>query len=114
MMDKLPVPVISRTSSRVALAIIALFALDMGQLQAARPEFSDFDRRARSGERLNVVFFGASLTWGANATDPQQTSYRARIGQRLEKEYPAAHFKFWDAAIGGTGSQLGVFRFERD
>lgn len=61
-----------------------------------------------------MVFFGASLTWGANATDPQQTSYRARIGQRLEKEYPAAHFKFWDAAIGGTGSQLGVFRFERD
>ena len=76
--------------------------------------FADFDRQAKAGARLNVVFFGASLTWGANASDPQLTSYRARIGQRLEEAYPQAHFKFWDAAIGGTGSQLGVFRLERD
>ena len=25
--------------------------------------FADFDRRARGGEPLNVVFFGGSLTW---------------------------------------------------
>ena len=60
------------------------------------------------------MFFGASLTWGANATDPQRTSYRAVFGQRLEAAYPKAHFTFWDAAIGGTNSQLGVFRFDRD
>ena len=42
------------------------------------------------------------------------TSYRARIGQRLEQAYPKAHFTFWDAAIGGTTSQLGVFRLQRD
>jgi lysophospholipase L1-like esterase len=78
------------------------------------PSFKDFERRAKAGERLSVVFFGASLTWGANASDPLQTSYRARIAQRLEAAYPEARFKFWDAAIGGTGSQLGVFRLERD
>ncbi len=61
-----------------------------------------------------MVFFGASLTWGANASDPQLTSYRAVFGRRLEEAYPKAHFKFWDAAIGGTNSQLGVFRFDRD
>jgi lysophospholipase L1-like esterase len=61
-----------------------------------------------------VVFFGASLTWGANATDPQLTSFRGQFARRLENAYPLARFKFWDAAIGGTGSQLGVFRFERD
>ncbi len=33
---------------------------------------------------------------------------------RFEQEYPAAHFRFRDAAIGGTGSQLGVFRLDRD
>jgi lysophospholipase L1-like esterase len=82
--------------------------------RAAAPSFGDFDRRARDGERLNVVFFGASLTWGANASDPQLTSYRALVGQRLEAAYPKAHFKFYDAAIGGTGSQLGVFRLQRD
>ena len=78
------------------------------------PSFAEFDGRARAGERLNVVFFGASLTWGSNATDPNRTSYRAVVGQRLEERYPQARFKFHDAAIGGTGSQLGVFRVDRD
>jgi lysophospholipase L1-like esterase len=86
----------------------------LGELPAAEPSFAEFDRKAKAGERLSVVFFGASLTWGANASDPQLTSYRALIGQRLEEAYPQAHFKFWDAAIGGTNSQLGVFRFDRD
>jgi len=85
-----------------------------GKAASAKPSFAEFDRRARAGERLNVVFFGASLTWGANASDPMQTSYRALVAQRLEKTYPEARFKFLDAAIGGTNSQLGLFRFERD
>ncbi|HEY9247965.1 MAG TPA: GDSL-type esterase/lipase family protein, partial [Rariglobus sp.] len=80
----------------------------------AAPSFSDFDQRAHKGERLSVVFFGGSLTWGAQATDPQLTSYRALTSRKLEETYPDAHFRFWDAAIGGTGSQLGAFRLERD
>lgn len=81
---------------------------------AAAASFADFDRRARAGERLEVVFFGASLTWGANASEPLRTSYRAEVARRLEREYPQARFHFHDAAIGGTGSQLGVFRLDRD
>ena len=81
---------------------------------AAAASFADFARRARAGERLEVVFFGASLTWGANASDPLRTSYRAEVAHRLEREYPQARFHFHDAAIGGTGSQLGVFRLDRD
>jgi len=81
---------------------------------ASSPSFAEFDQRAKAGERLNVVFFGASLTWGANATDPQKTSYRARVSEQMTAVYPKARFTFWDAAIGGTGSQLGVFRLERD
>lgn len=80
----------------------------------AQPSFPAFEKRAKAGERLNVVFFGASLTWGANASDPLLTSYRALVAKRLEAAYPKAHFRFWDAAIGGTGSQLGVFRLDRD
>ncbi|HTU24888.1 MAG TPA: SGNH/GDSL hydrolase family protein [Pirellulales bacterium] len=78
------------------------------------PSFAEFDRRAKAGEHLNVVFFGASLTWGANASDPLLTSYRAVVADRLREKYPEARFRFWDAAIGGTGSQLGVFRLDRD
>ncbi len=76
--------------------------------------FVRFDRLAHAGADLSVVFFGASLTWGANASDPQQTSYRPDLARRLETTYPRAHFRFFDASIGGTGSQLGIFRLERD
>jgi lysophospholipase L1-like esterase len=82
--------------------------------EPAAASFADFDRRALAGERLSVVFFGASLTWGANATDQAHTSYRARVAEMLEAHYPAAHFRYHDGAIGGTGSQLGVFRLDRD
>ena len=96
------------------LAGVAFTASMAPAADARLGSFVTFDARAKAGERLNVVFFGASLTWGANATDPQLTSYRALVGQRLEQRYPNAHFRFWDAAIGGTGSQLGLFRLERD
>ncbi len=82
--------------------------------EGKRGSFADFDARAKAGAPLNVVFFGASLTWGANASDPIETSYRAVMRDRFEQACPAAHFRFRDAAIGGTGSQLGVFRLERD
>lgn len=76
--------------------------------------FARFDQRAKNGERLNIVFFGASLTWGANATDHARTSYRALVADEFEKKYPDAHFKFFDSAIGGTDSTLAVFRVDRD
>ncbi len=96
------------------IIMLALACLSVTASFSATTSFADFDRRAREGERLNVVFFGASLTWGANATDQATTTYRAQVGDMFEKAYPKAHFKFYDAAIGGTGSQLGVFRLNRD
>lgn len=97
-----------------ALAATVLVASTALAAEANRGSFAEFDARARAGARLNVAFFGASLTWGANASDPVETSYRAVMRDRFEQHYPAAHFRFRDAAIGGTGSQLGVFRLDRD
>ena len=73
-----------------------------------------FCERAERREPLTVAFFGGSLTWGANATDPNVTSWRGRICERLRTTFPNTPFRFIDAAIGGTGSELGVFRLERD
>jgi lysophospholipase L1-like esterase len=84
------------------------------RIASASTSFQEFDRRAKAGERLNVIFFGASLTWGANATDPGETSYRAQLAHRLDMAYPKAHFSYRDAAIGGTNSQICVFRLQRD
>ncbi len=81
---------------------------------APSPDLAVFDQKARAGETLSVVFLGGSLTWGAQSTNPQKTSYRAIVQRKLEETYPKAHFQFHDAAIGGTGSQLASFRLERD
>lgn len=88
-------------------AAAAAFSLNVSALD-------DFAQRATQGEALNVVFLGGSLTWGANASDPNRTSYRALIGDKLREQYPQARWRFVDAAIGGTGSGLGIFRVERD
>lgn len=68
----------------------------------------------KAGEEANVVFLGGSITWGAGAVDPQKTSYRALVSSWLEDQFPKATIKSIDAAIGGTGSKLGVFRMDRD
>lgn len=104
----------------VAGLVVAVACRTMPAVSAAETpqkpvaSFAAFDSQARPGKKLNVVFFGASLTWGANASNPQLTSYHANVSRKLEAAYPKAHFHFWDAAIGGTGSQLGVFRLDRD
>jgi len=82
--------------------------------QPRMASFADFDARAKAGERLTVVFFGGSLTWSANATEPNVTGFRGLMAKYLTEKYPKAHFTFVDAAIGGTGSNLGMFRLERD
>ncbi len=101
--------------SRLVQSILLISGIPVAQaLAAGDGGFTGFDGRAQAGERLTVVFFGCSLTWGANASDHENTSYRALIRDRLEARYPQAHFRCRDAAIGGTGSQLGLFRLERD
>ena len=95
--------------------LLAVIVLQSNALSmAATPSFEEFDRKARNGEPLSVVFFGGSLTWGANASDPQTTSYRGLMTKHLQTKYPKAPFTFHDAAIGGTGSKLGLFRLQRD
>ena len=83
-------------------------------LSANANSIVSFCERAKKGDRLTVAFLGGSLSWGANATDPNKASWRALVGRRLEERYPDVHFKFIDAAIGGTDSGLGIFRLERD
>ncbi|MEI7835974.1 MAG: SGNH/GDSL hydrolase family protein [Planctomycetota bacterium] len=78
------------------------------------PNLSNVVARMTAGEAVNVVFLGGSITWGAAASDPQKTSYRALATSWLETQFPKARINSIDAAIGGTGSKLGVFRMDRD
>ncbi|MBX3742006.1 MAG: SGNH/GDSL hydrolase family protein [Akkermansiaceae bacterium] len=83
-------------------------------VSAAPPSLATFASKAERREPLSVVFFGGSLTFGANASDPNITSYRGRMMEWLRGKYPHTPITFHDAAIGGSGSQLGMFRLERD
>lgn len=98
---------------RMIPLLVVLYGL-LSQAPLSATSFAEFDKKGKAGERLSVVFFGSSLSWGANASDPQLTSFRGLVSERLEKAYPTAHIKFWDAGMGGTNSQLAVFRLERD
>lgn len=76
--------------------------------------FADFDQRASSAMPVSVVFFGGALTWGEGASDPERTSYRALTEAYLQQKYRKAKFSFYDAAVGGAGSKLGMFRVNSD
>ena len=66
------------------------------QATEAKPgSFVGFDRRARAGGRLTVVFFGASLTWGGQCHGSSPRSHA--IGNR--RTAPAAKLIFWEDSI---------------
>lgn len=67
-----------------------------------------------AGKPVTVAYFGGSITAGAGASDGNRTSYRALVGQWLAATFPKAAVTNVDAAIGGTGSDLGAFRANRD
>ena len=71
-----------------------------------RDGLPNFFAKAKAGEKLTVAYFGGSIT-AANGWRPQTTAW-------LRQHYPKASFTEIDAAIGGTGSDLGVFRLGRD
>lgn len=82
--------------------LMVLAAMLIAAAYAKEASFADFDARARRGEKLSVVFFGGSLTFSANASDPAVTGVRGLLAKYLVERYPDARFSFHDAAIGGT------------
>ncbi len=96
------------------LRLLFVLLLPVVSLSAAPKSIADFAAKAEKREPVSVVFFGGSLTFSANASDPNITSYRGRMMQWLRQKYPNTPIDFHDAAIGGSGSQLGMFRIDRD
>jgi hypothetical protein len=96
----------------LALSLVSLVTFaDKAKYVAS---FADFNERANSARPVSVVFFGGALTWGEGASEPERTSFRALTENFLKSEYPKAKFSFYDAAIGGAGSKLGMFRVQSD
>jgi lysophospholipase L1-like esterase len=66
----------------------------------------NFFGKLEAGKAVTVAYLGGSIT--------AQNGWRVQSQQWLEEQYPQATIKGIHAAIGGTGSDLGVFRVEKD
>lgn len=62
--------------------------------------------KLEKGETVRIGYFGGSIT--------AQTGWRTQTLEWFKKEYPSANISEINAAIGGTGSDLGVYRLGYD
>ena len=100
---------------------LSLLAVLVGGTLLAAPEYrggvpaeevhvrngiGNFLAKVKSGKAVTVAYLGGSIT--------AQAGWRPMTTAWLQRTYPAAKFKEIHAAIGGTGSDLGVFRLEHD
>ena len=88
------------------------FPLVIAQECRPRAGLPNFMAKARgvfgSGERpeIKVAYLGGSIT--------AQPGWRVKSLAHFKQAYPAVKFTEINAAIGGTGSDLGVFRVQQD
>ena len=62
---------------------------------------------------LTVVYFGGSITEGSGAS-VYDNCWAAKTTAYFKNNYPACEINHVSAAIGGTGTMLGVYRCDRD
>ena len=88
-------------------AVGAELRLDRAAVECApRGGWPNFVARAKAGERLNVAYLGGSIT--------AQPGWRVKSLAWLKTMFPQATLTEINAAIGGTGSDLGVLRLDHD
>jgi lysophospholipase L1-like esterase len=105
---------------RIVSVLLCLFAL----IPAARAQAADFPlasaeevhargglpnffkKAETAGAEIKIAYFGGSIT--------AQAGWRPKTLAYFQKTYPQAKFSEINAAIGGTGSDLGVFRLRQD
>src|SRR5260221_612405 len=76
------------------------------QLLQSRTGLPNFFAKVHAGKPVTVAYFGGSIT-AANGWRPKTFAW-------LHERYPKVAFTEVNAAIGGTGSDLGAFRLGHD
>lgn len=89
-----------------ATADIEMIAPRVPVLFQPRGGVGNFFEKVRAGKGVTVAYFGGSIT--------AAPGWRVKTLDAFRAAYPAASFREVHAAIGGTGSDLGVFRMDRD
>jgi lysophospholipase L1-like esterase len=90
----------------VVLILLSALALTA---EAADPPVRTLGRvfaKLKAGQPVTIVFFGGSIT--------AAPGYRVKVTKWFESQFPSAKVNSINAAIGGTGSDLGAFRCGTD
>src|SRR5574344_1851405 len=69
--------------------------------------------RAKSGDTINMVFLGGSITQDC-ITTVHEKCYAHLVYDWWCIQYPKSRFNYVNAGVGGTTSQFGVARADRD
>ncbi len=75
--------------------------------------FENLKRKLENGEKITLGYFGGSITQGAGVED-KSLCWRSLTTEWFRKKYPQNTFREINAAIGGTGADLGMFRAQKD
>lgn len=71
--------------------------------------------KASQGEEVALAFIGGSITQGAGAVPISEKSYACQTFQKFSKAFgKGENIRLLKAGVGGTPSELGMIRFERD
>ncbi len=71
--------------------------------------------KAKSGREVTLAYIGGSITQGAGATPIHTNCYAYQSYKAFAEKYGTGdNVRLIKAGIGGTPSELGVIRFERD
>ena len=71
--------------------------------------------KAKAGEDVTVAFIGGSITEGAGATPSQKTCYSKVAYDCFCRRFAKGdNVHYTKAGVGGTSSELGMIRYERD
>lgn len=72
-------------------------------------------KKAQSGETVTIAYIGGSITQGAGATPINSECYAYKSYCSFVRLFGAGdNVRFVKAGVGGTPSELGMIRFERD
>lgn len=72
-----------------------------------RTGLPNFYAKVEKGKAVKIAYLGGSITEAKNGWREQSLKW-------FERQYPTATFTHVNAAIGGTGSDLGAYRLQQD
>jgi len=99
------------TAGSLALSLVGALAAPQyapvpAELLKARGGMGSVLAKLNNGEEVRVAYFGGSITAAGG--------WRVKTQAWLTNTWPNANIVEINAAIGGTGSELGVYRFGQD